>query len=188
MPEPRRSQLLLVAGGAAAFALSAVTDLRALAVASAAALLLFRRGALRELRRVAVLVAPPVAILAAGSWGWGRLGLPGGEAAAAAPFLALALRSVLVAFVTFSVLRRADVLRALAPFPLLSRLAVLTLAQVHALRRVASDSALGLRSRMARRPTARDVVANAAGVTAGLLSISVRHARESAEAIRSRGG
>jgi cobalt/nickel transport system permease protein len=185
MPEPRRSQALLVAGAVSIFALSALADLRALAVAAALALLAFRRGAGRELRRVALAVAPVVLLLAAGSWAWLRL--LGEGPLPAGPFLALALRTVLIAFVTFSVLRRVELLRALAPFPSLTRLLVLCLAQIHALRRITTESALGLRSRMARRPGTREVVRNAGGVTATLVSLSARNARDAADAMRSRG-
>jgi cobalt/nickel transport system permease protein len=99
----------------------------------------------------------------------------------------LALRTLLIAFVTFSVLARADLLRALAPFPVLSRLLVLCLAQIHALRRVLTESREGLRSRMARRPGTGETIRNAGGVTATLLTLSTRNARDTADAMRSRG-
>ena len=185
LPEPRRSQALLLLGLAAAFALSALTDLRALSAAGLVALALLHRGAWHALRRVALLVLPPVLLLSLGSWAWLRLlGAPGTPLG---PFLSLGLRTVVIAFVTFSVLRRADLLRALAPFPVLSRLLVLCLAQIHALRRIVTESAEGLRSRMVRRPGTRDLARNAGGVTATLLSLSVRNARDSADAMRSRG-
>jgi cobalt/nickel transport system permease protein len=185
LPEPRRSQALLCLGLGAAFALSALTDLRALAAAGLAALALFHRGAGRTLRRVALLVLPPVLLLSLGTWAWLRfLGSPG---IPIGPFLSLGLRTLVIAFVTFSVLRRADLLRALAPFPVLSRLLVLCLAQIHALRRIVTESADGLRSRMPRRPGTRDLVRNAGGVTATLLALSARNARDSADAMRSRG-
>jgi cobalt/nickel transport system permease protein len=184
LPEPRRSQAILLAGAAAIFALSALTDPRLLVLAAVAAMVLFRRGALRELRRVAVVVAPPVLLLSAGSWLW--LGAIDQEGPSFRPFLAMALRAMVIAFVTFSVLRRADFLRALAPLPVPSRLLVLCLAQIHALRRLTTESALGLRSRMARKPGTRDLVRNAGGVTATLLALSARNARETGEAMRSR--
>jgi cobalt/nickel transport system permease protein len=182
--EPRRSQAFLVAWAASIFALSAVADLRALSLATLAALLLFRRGALREARRVLVGVAPFALGLSAASWGWLAVR---GEAPPASPFAALALRTVLIAFVTFSVLRRVELLRALAPFPTLSRLLVLSLAQVHALRLLATESALGLRSRLPRRPRTRDVLRSSGAITVALLTLSARNARDVGDAMRSRG-
>jgi cobalt/nickel transport system permease protein len=184
LPEPRRSQALLLAGAAAVFALSAVTDVASLVLAAVAAMVLFRRGVLRELRRVTLVVAPPVLLLSAGSWLW--LGAIDGKGPSFRPFLAMTLRAMVIAFVTFSVLRRADLLRALAPFPVPTRLLVLCLAQIHALRRLTTESALGLRSRMARKPGTRDLVRNAGGVTATLLALSARNARETGDAMRSR--
>ena len=182
--EPRRSQAVLLAWAAAIFALSAVSDLRVLSASTAAALLLFRRGALQEARRVLVGVAPFALGLSAASWGWIALR---GEAPPAAPFVALLLRAVLIAFVTFSVLRRVDLLRAAEPFPTLSRLLVLSLAQIHALRLLATESALGLRSRLPRRLRTRDVVASSGAITAALLTLSARNARDVGDAMRSRG-
>lgn len=185
LPEPRRSQALLAAWAVLAFALSALTDLRALAAAAAAALLLFRRGAGRALRRVAVAVLPVAVGLSAASFlaAW----LVGGAPPAAAPFLSLSARTALIAFATFSVLDRVRLLPALAPFPTLGRLLVLTLAQIHALRLLASESALGLRSRLPRKPGTLDVVRNAGAVTAALFTLSARNARDIGDAMRSRG-
>lgn len=184
LAEPRRSQAVLLAWAASIFALSAVSDLRVLSASTAAALFLFRRGALREARRVLVGVAPFALGLSAASWCWLALR---GDAPPAAPFAALLLRAVLIAFVTFSVLRRVDLLRAAAPFPTLSRLLVLSLAQIHALRLLATESALGLRSRLPRRPRTRDVVASSGAITAALLTLSARNARDVGDAMRSRG-
>jgi len=184
LAEPRRSQAVLASWAAAIFALSAVSDLRVLSAAAAGALLLFRRGALREARRVLLGVVPFALGLSAASWGWLSLR---GEAPPAAPFAALLLRTVLIAFVTFSVLRRVDLLRAAAPFPTLARLLVLSLAQIHALRLLATESALGLRSRLPRRPRTRDVVASSGAITAALLTLSARNARDIGDAMRSRG-
>lgn len=185
LPEPRRSQALLAAWAVLVFALSAVTDLRALAAAGAAALLLFRRGAPRALRRVAVAVLPLAAGLSLASWAWLRL--VAAEPPPIAPFLSLVARTALIAFASFSVLDRVRLLPALAPVPALGRLLVLTLAQIHALRLVATESALGLRSRLPRKPGTLDLVRNAGAVTAALLALSARNARDVADAMRSRG-
>jgi cobalt/nickel transport system permease protein len=182
--EPRRSQAFLAAWAVSVFALSALTGLASLAMASAAALLLFRRGALRELRRVMLAVVPLSLGLSLAAWIWlWLLGRP----PPVAPFFALAIRAALIAFVTFSVLGRVDLLRAAAPFPTVARLLVLCLAQIHALRLLATESALGLRSRLPRRPGTRDVVQGSGAVTVALLTLSARNARDIGDAMRSRG-
>ncbi|WP_242355726.1 MULTISPECIES: hypothetical protein [Anaeromyxobacter] len=183
--EPRRSQLLLALWAASVFGLSALTGLRGLSLATLLALLLLRRGALRAARRVLRSVVPVTAFLSLASAGWLRLVT--GRWPDAEPFVALALRAALIAFVTFSALARIELFRALAPFPTASRLLVLTLAQVHALRLLATDSLLGLRSRMLRRPGPVDVVRGAGGITGALLTLSMKNARDVSDAMRSRG-
>jgi cobalt/nickel transport system permease protein len=184
LPEPRRSQVLLAAWAVAIFALSSLTDLAALGLATGAALVLFRKGAWRELRRVAVTVVPLSLGLSLASWIWlSILGRP----PPVAPFAALAARTALIAFVTFSVLRRVNLLLAAAPFPTLARLLVLCLAQIHALRLLVTESALGLRSRLPRRPGTRDVVQGSGAVTVALLTLSARNARDISDAMRARG-
>jgi cobalt/nickel transport system permease protein len=184
-PDPRRDRRLLAAGLAAAFALSAVSDPRALAGAAVAAALLFRRGLGRTLRRVLRTVVPVTVGLAVASFGW--LALVSRAPPPVAPFVALALRTTTIALVTFSVLARVDLLPALAPFPTLQRLLVVTLAQAHALRLLATESRDGLRSRLPRRPGTLDVVRGAGGITAALFALSTRNAREVADAMKSRG-
>ncbi|MGB8931537.1 MAG: hypothetical protein WCC48_09860 [Anaeromyxobacteraceae bacterium] len=181
--DPRVGRRLLAGWLAAAFALSAVTDFRLLAAGWVVALVLFARGPW-PLRRALVTVLPLSAGLSLASWGWLRLL---GERPPLAPFAALTLRAVLIAFVGFAVLARVDLLRALEPWPLASRLLVVTLAQIHALRRLQLESLLGLRSRMARRPGPIDVARSSAGVTATLFTLASRNAQEVADAIRSRG-
>ena len=185
LSEPRRSQLLLALWGAAVFGLSALTGVRALALAALLAVALLHRGALRAARRVVRSVVPITAALTLASAGWLRV--VSGRWPDAAPFVALALRATLIAFVTFSALARIDLFRALAPFPAASRLLVLTLAQVHALRLLATESLLGLKSRMLRRPGPVDVVRGAGGITAALLTLSMKNARDVSDAMRSRG-
>ncbi|HEU4382412.1 MAG TPA: hypothetical protein VFR85_02820 [Anaeromyxobacteraceae bacterium] len=185
LPEPRRSQVLLAGWIALTFALSAVTNPRALAIAGAAALVAFRRGAAGALRRVALTVLPFAAGLPLASWllAW----LVAGSPPFPGPYLALAARAVLIAFVTFSLLARVRLLPALWPVPMLGRLAVLALGQIHALRLLAAESAFGLRSRLPRKPGTLDVIRNAGAVTAALFTLSTRNAREVADAMRSRG-
>jgi cobalt/nickel transport system permease protein len=64
---------------------------------------------------------------------------------------------------------------------------VVALAQIHALRLLATDSLLGLRSRMVRRPRPREVVRGAGTITGTLLVLSGRNARDVADALRARG-
>lgn len=182
--EPRRSLALLGAWAAAVFALSTVKDPWLLAVLLAAALGLLRRGAGRALRRLLAGLLPAAVGLAGASYAWLAWI---GPRPAAAPFVALVLRSALIAFLTLSVIARADLLRAAAPFPVLSRLLALCLAQIHALRLLVTESAEGLRSRLPGRPRTRDVVHGSGAVTVALLSLSARNAREVGEAMRSRG-
>ena len=88
---------------------------------------------------------------------------------------------------TFGVLARVDLFRALEHWPTLTRLLVVTLAQIHALRLLATESRLGLRSRMPRKPGTVDVLRGAGGVTGALFSLSMRNARDISDAMRSRG-
>ncbi len=184
-PEPRRSRRILAAWLVAVFAVSAVADLRILGGLALVSLALLWRGAWRAARRVLVSVAPLTLLLAAASWGWvwlleRRLPDP-------LPYAALLARTCLVAFLTFAVLARVRLLQALAPWPTLARLATISLAQIHALRLLLSESALALKSRLPRRPTTRTVLASSGGLTGAMLSISTRNAREVTEAMRSRG-
>lgn len=183
--DPRRSRLLLVAWLAAVFAVSASRDLRVLSGALVLAVLAFRRGLGRNLGRTLRSVVPVTVGLSLASLVWLRL--LGGAWPPVAPFAALGLRAGVMGFITFSVLDRVDLLRALAPFPTLSRLLVVTLAQIHALRLLSTESLQGLRSRMVRRPGPVELLRGAGGITAVLFTLAVRNAREISEAMRSRG-
>ena len=184
-PSLSRDRLLLGGWLAATFAVSAVTDLRVLLAALAVSLLLLRRGILRNLRRVALSVVPVTALLSLLSFAWTWIAQ--GRLPSVAPYAALGLRAVLIAFLTFSTLDRVDLFRALAPWPTLTRLLVVTLAQIHALRLLLTESLLGLRSRLVRKPGAIDVVRGAGGITAALFTLSARNSRDVADAMRSRG-
>ena len=184
-PEARRDRALLAAWAVAIFAVSAVTDLRVLGATSVAAAVLFRRGLARAAGRVLRSVVPVTVGLSLVSWGWLRFVT--GPPAPLEPFLALGVRTALIAFLTFSVLARVDLLRALAPWPTATRLLVVTLAQIHALRLLAAESRLGLRSRLPRRPRALDVVRGAGGITGALFTLQARNARDVSDALRSRG-
>jgi cobalt/nickel transport system permease protein len=176
---------LLLAWLVAIFALSAVRDPRWLAGAGVLAALLFRRGLLAALRRTFRSVVPVTAGLSVLSLGWVRL--VSGAWRPVEPFLALALRSAVIGLLTFAVLARVALLPALAPFPLLTRLLVVTLAQVHALRLLSTESMEGLRSRLPRRPGPIDLLRGAGGITAMLFTLATRNARDISDAMRSRG-
>ncbi len=182
--DPRLSRAALAAWIAASFALSAATDPLVLSAALAAAVALFRAGALRRLRTVAIAVLPLSVGASLASWAVERWA---GRAPDAGALLALNLRAALLAFLALSVLGRVSLLRALGPWPLASRVLVVTLAQIHALRLLATDSLLGLRSRLPRRPRTGEVVRGAGAITAGLLAISGRNARDVGDALRARG-
>jgi len=130
-------------------------------------------------------VVPLTVFLVGASWAYTALLLrqpPPWQA-----YAALGLRATLIAFLTFAVLAKVDLLGALAPWPTLSRLLVVTLAQIHALRLLARESWLGLQSRLPRKPSARDGLRNAGGVTATMLTLAARNARDITDALRSRG-
>lgn len=183
--DPRASRALVVGWLVAAFAVSALTDLRAICAAAAITAAVFHRGLLRNLRRTVRSVVPISVGFSAVSWVF--LFAVHRAAPPIQPFLALALRTAVIGVVTFSVLDRADLFRALAPWPTATRLLVVTLAQIHALRLLATDSLQGLRSRLVRRPGARDVLRGAGGATATMFTLSARNARDISDAMRSRG-
>ena len=183
--DPRRSRALLLAWVVAIFGISASHDLRVLGGAALCTALLLRRGLGRSLRRVLRLVVPVTVALSLASFAWLRL--TSGAWPDSGPFLALALRTAVMGFVTFSVLEEVDLLRALAPYRTLSRLLVVTLAQIHALRLLSTESLQGLRSRMVRKPGALDLLRGAGAITAALFTLSVRNARDISDAMRSRG-
>jgi cobalt/nickel transport system permease protein len=183
--DPGPSRALLAGWIAASFALSAVSDWRALAAAAALALALFHRGAGAHLRRVLVVALPLSALASAAALAFDRLA--GRAGAGAGTIAALNLRTVLLAFLALAVLSRADVLRALEPWPAASRLLAVALGEIHALRLIAVDSRLGLRSRLPRRPRTAEVIRGAGAITGTLLVLSGRNARDVADALRSRG-
>ncbi|HET7753663.1 MAG TPA: hypothetical protein VFK85_07115 [Anaeromyxobacteraceae bacterium] len=183
--EARRDRALLAAWLAAVFAASAVSHVPALLAAWVIAAAALRRGSLRVIRRVLAAIVPVSAGLSIASVA--LLRARSGDWPDPTPFVALLLRTTLVGFVTLSVLARVRLPRALAAWPTLSRLLAVTLAQIHALRLLATDSLLGLRSRLVRKPRALDVVRGASGVTATLFTLSMRNARDVSDAMRSRG-
>ncbi len=184
-PDPRSDRRLLLAWLVAIFALSAVRDPSWLAGAGLLAALAFRRGLARSLRRTARSVVPFTAGLSLASLGWLRLVT--GTWPPVEPFAALALRAAVIGFLTFAVLDRVALLPALAPFPMLTRLLVVTLAQIHALRLLSTESLQGLRSRLPHRPGPVVLLRGAGGITAMLFTLAARNARDISDALRSRG-
>ena len=182
---PRGARVVLPCWLFACFGFSAITDLRVLLGCLLGVALLFPRQAPRAARRALLTAVPFTLAIVLLTWAHARFLLhvrPDFHA-----YAGLVLRAALIAFATFAVLGAVDLLGALAPWPTLSRLLVVTLAQIHALRLVVRDSWLGLLSRLPRRPSARDGLRNAGGVTATLLTLSARNARDITDALRSRG-
>jgi cobalt/nickel transport system permease protein len=183
--DPGRARAALAAWLAASFVLSATTDWRVLAAALALALAAFRRGAGAHLSRVVRLALPLSAGASLVGLAFDRLA--GRAGPGVGTLAALNLRTVLLAFLALAVLARVDALSALARWPWATRLLAVTLAQVHALRLLATESRLGLRSRLPRRPRTGEVIRSAGAISGTLLVLSGRNAREVADALRSRG-
>jgi cobalt/nickel transport system permease protein len=156
-----------------------------LAAACLLAAAVFARGSLRVARKLLASVVPLTAALCLASWAY--LALVTGRAPDTEPFAALLARVVLIAFITFSALHRVNLFQALAPWPALTRLLAITLVQIHALRLLATESLLGLRSRLPRMPGALDVLRGAGGITTAMFMLSTRNCRDVADAMRSRG-
>ncbi len=169
----------------ACFVFSAITDLLLLAGGIVAVVLVFRGQAARAAKRALSTAVPVTVAILALTWAHARWILQVSPDLIA--YAALALRAGLLAFLTFAVLGAVDLLSALAPWPTLLRLLVVTLAQIHALRLLARESWLGLQSRLPRKPSVRDGLSNAGGVTATMLTLSARNARDISDALRSRG-
>jgi cobalt/nickel transport system permease protein len=181
----RGSRLVLLLWLIGCFGFSAVTNLWWLGGGLLAVALLFPRQAWRAARRTLLTAVPLSLAILLLTYCHARFILhvtPDLHA-----YAALALRAALIAFATFSVLGAVDLLAALAPWPTFSRLLVVTLAQIHALRLLVRESWLGLQSRLLRKPSALDGLRNAGGVTATLLALSARNARDIADALRARG-
>jgi cobalt/nickel transport system permease protein len=183
--DPRSARAIVAAWLAATFVLSAVTDWRILAAVLALSLAAFHAGAGAHLRTVLRLALPLSAGASAAGWAFERLA--GRDGPAIAPVLALNLRTALLAFLALAVLARVDLLAAIARWPSATRLAAIALAQIHALRLLATESRLGIRSRLPRRPRTGEAIRGAATITGTLLVLSGRNARDVADALRARG-
>jgi cobalt/nickel transport system permease protein len=181
----RTARLVLLAWLGGCFVCSALSRLDVLLAVLVAVALLLRRQAVRAARRTLLTAVPLTLAMLVLTWLHARYVL--GVAPDLHAYAALAARAGLLAFATFAVLGAVDLWSALGPWPTLLRLLVVTLAQIHALRLLARESWLGLQSRLPRRPSARDGLANAGGVTATMLALSTRNAREISDAMRARG-
>jgi cobalt/nickel transport system permease protein len=181
----KRDRILLAAWFVACFVFSAITDVRWLVGLVLAMALLFWPQAGRAARRTLWSAVPVTLLIIGASWAWTSLVLrqnPDGSA-----YVALGLRTILISFTSFAVLARVDLLAALAPWPTLLRLLVITLGQIHALRLLVTESWLGLRSRLPRKPGVLDTLRGAGGITATLFTLANRNARDISDAMRSRG-
>ena len=181
----RPGRFLLVAWFAACFVFSTLTDPVWLAVLLGTMALVFWRQAATAARRTLLSAVPLTLFLILASWAWVRFVTH--QTPDLRAYAALALRATLMAFTSFAVLARVDLLAVLAPWPMLTRLLVIILGQIHALRLLVTESLLGLRSRLPRKPGALDVVRSAGGVTATLLTLASKNARDISDAMRSRG-
>lgn len=182
---PRGARMLLLLWLVACFTFSAITDLTVLAILLGAMILAFLRQAPRAAKRTLCSAVPLTLVIIVASWAYTRLfthATPPWRA-----YAGLALRTTLIAFTTFAVLQCVNLLRALAPWPTLMRLLVITLAQIHSLRLLATESLLGLRSRLPRKPTPLHALRRAGGVTSMMLTLSQRNAHEISDAMRARG-
>ncbi len=187
MTEPRinRHTLRLAGYLAAVLAISAVTDVRTLGALWLAAFLFFARDAPAALRRALILAGPYVLVVVAavalsrrqatGAWDFGEVGA------------GVALRCLLLAFVSLATIRRLNLAKALAFSWTLSTLLAVTLSQVFLYRRLIRDFALALRSRTPRRPRTSEALRSSATLTGSCLTLAVHHARDVADALRSRG-
>ena len=182
---PLPSRLLLAAWFAGCFVFSAISDPAWLAALLGAIAILFWKQAPRAARRTAISAVPLTLFLILASWGWVHFWAH--QAPDWRAYAALALRATLIAFTSFAVLARVDLLAALQPWPTPMRLLVIILGQVHALRLLVTESLLGLRSRLPRKPRSLDAVRGAGGITATLLTLASKNARDISDAMRSRG-
>ena len=181
----RRDRVLLATWFVACFVFSAITNVCWLAGLLLAMGALFWRQAGRAARRTLLSAVPVTLLIIGASWAWTRL--VAHQSPDSYAYAALALRTTLIAFTSFAVLARVDLLAALAPWPTLLRLLVITLGQIHALRLLVTESWLGLRSRLPRKPGALDTLRGAGGITATLFILANRNARDISDAMRSRG-
>jgi cobalt/nickel transport system permease protein len=181
----KRDRILLAAWFVACFVFSAITDVRWLVGLLLAMGLLFWRQAGRAARRTLLSAVPITFLIIGASWAWTSLVLH--QKSDGYAYAAMGLRTTLIAFTSFAVLAQVDLLAALAPWPTLLRLLVITLGQIHALRLLVTESWLGLRSRLPRKPGALDTLRGAGGITATLFTLANRNARDISDAMRSRG-
>jgi len=182
---PRASRWLLLGWIVTSFLVSGLTNRAALATGWLLALVIFHAGSRSALRRMLLTAAPVTAffVLASLAFDFFLLHRPPPYPAYAGIFL----RATLATFLAFSVLARVDLLGALSPWATPTRLLVITLAQIHALRILVKESRLGLRSRLPRKPSTLDMIRGGGAISASLFSLSARNARDIGDALRSRG-
>ena len=182
---PRASRWLLLGWFVTSFAVSGITYRPALVGCWLLSLVIFHTGSRSALRRTLLSAAPVTAFFVLASLAFDLLLLrrPPPYPAYAGIFL----RATLATYLAFSVITRADLLGALSPWATPTRLLVITLAQIHALRIVVKESRLGLRSRLPRKPSTLDMIRSGGAISTSLFSLSARNARDIGDAMRSRG-
>lgn len=181
----RASRWLILGWLGTSYACSGITHLPTLLGLWLLAVFIFYRQA-RTAARKTILSAVPITIsliLASALW----VRLLQNQPLPWPAYAGLALRSTLITFLGFAVLARVNLLDALEPFPMLTRLLVIVLAQIQALRRLITESRLGLTSRLPRKANSKDMVQSGGAITASLFSLSTRNAQDIADALRSRG-
>lgn len=181
-----RQRQLLAAYGAALVALSFLHHPGLLAVLLALALLAARQEAGPLLRRSlgAILIfnlSVSLGYLLLASW----QGLPG--AGTARFLLTLNLRVLLMVFLGCWLVRRVNLLAALAPWPTATLILTLALGQIETYRRLVADFRLAFLSRHPAPPRLQARLQHGAGQAATLLDKSMAASTEASQALRSRG-
>ncbi len=179
----RRERLWLAAYLLLVVGLTVRHELALFAAAILLALALSGHHALPLLRRTFLLL---VAINGVSSLAYAAIA-QAREAFDASVLLRLNLRTFALTLTTLALVRRVNLAAALAPYPTLSFLLTLTLGQIGALRRAAEELRLAWTSRTPVRPAPTTARHQAAAATEALLRRAQTRARDTGEAMRSRG-
>ncbi|MBI5528760.1 MAG: hypothetical protein HY897_20715 [Deltaproteobacteria bacterium] len=180
-----RAQIALCVYITAIFAASWVTDWRVIAGLLAALLASFFRDTKAVLKRTFLLVAPFVLVTAAatmGYWWWAEGAFDRTEMVSA-----FALRTILLACMTFIFVRRVDLFEALSFSKTLVTVLTIAMAQIELHRRLIHEFPQVARSRTVAGPGARGTLRAASVLSGSLLGQSITQGKETAEAMRSRG-
>jgi FlaA1/EpsC-like NDP-sugar epimerase len=176
-------RLLLIAWLIAVVAATFLHDPVWLAALLAVALAAQGRRAPRVARRALVAVAFVNLAVSAGWIAWAVWN----DAPWAALVLRLNLRVLLIAVLTFGMLQRVDLVRAVAPLPSLRFLLVLALGQIRVLERALADYRAAFASRSPTRPPLKLRFVGAGRQAAALLEKAERQSEELNQGMRARG-